>query len=65
MCADRFCGRLLSFGPTFYETRYIGEVAQVADTSLIKNAEFQLSSEMSTGNSYDDVARCVPVSFVL
>jgi len=60
--ADRFCGRLLSFGPKFFETKFIG---QVPDTSLIKNAEFQMSAEMSTGNFYDDLARCVPVSLML
>ena len=65
VCADRFCGRIVSWGKAFHEVKYGLHATQYGnsfDDLVIKNSEFLMSESMSTGDYFDSPARCVPVS---
>ena len=57
---DRFCGRIVSWGPKFHGVEVLGEDV---GSLMITNSEFQMSGDMSTHDYYDGVARCVPVIY--
>ena len=61
VCADRFCGRIVSWGKAFHEVKYLPAETDF-DGLVIKNSEFLMSGSMSTGDYFDSPARCVPVS---
>jgi hypothetical protein len=59
--ADRFCGRIIAWGPKFHEVKYMTDPKDF-DTLMIKNSEYLISGQFSTGNNFDDAVRCLPVS---
>jgi hypothetical protein len=71
VCADRFCGRIVSWGKAFHEVKYLPAETDF-DGLVIKNSEFLMSGSMSTVTSstgwgggvnyFDTPARCIPVS---
>jgi hypothetical protein len=58
--ADRFCGRIIAWGPEFHEVKYRTDPKDF-DTLMIKNSEYLISGLLSTGDNFDDAVRCLPV----
>ena len=62
MLADRFCGRIVAWGPRFYEVKYLDGPNALDPALTIKNQEYLMSGDLSTGDAFDDATRCLPVS---
>ena len=58
--ADRFCGRIIAWGPKFHEVKYRTDPKDF-DNLMIKNSEYLISGLLSTGDNFDDAVRCLPV----
>jgi hypothetical protein len=55
--ADRFCGRIIAWGPKFWEVKYKTDPEDF-DTLMIKNSEYLISGDLSTDRYFDDAVRC-------
>ena len=57
---DRFCGNILSWGPAFHNVTSVS-AEQMDDKTTVNNADFRKSGMISTGDAFDDAARCTPM----